>query len=207
MARGAYPVAAGHGAPLAPGVALDEVEHAARRVAGAEFRGALPAEQFYRLLGDLREPGRDGRGFRVQALFETAVAQGEPENGEFRRGRVHPVERLREICHRRGRGCPAVFRAESGEPPDGIAQRACLHQFGLRRLRPRALGADGIEPLVHVRARAKVIVDAVLASPDRAHQAHGGRLVRQCPGALRGRGGRHGWRLSRVKALVSVRRA
>jgi hypothetical protein len=188
-------------------MALDEVQHAARRVAGAEFRGALPAEQFYRLLGDLREPGRHGRGFRVQALFETPVPQGESENGEFRRGRVHPVERLGEIRHRRGRGRPAVVRAESGEPPDGIAQRARLHQLVLRRIRPRTLGADGIQPLVHVRARAKVIVKAVLASPDRAHQAHGRRLIGERPGALRGCDGRHGWRLSRVKALESVRRA
>jgi hypothetical protein len=188
-------------------VALDEVEHAARSVAGAEFRGALPAEQFYRLLGDLREPGRHGRGFRVQALFETAVLQGEPENGEFRRGRVHLVERLREIRHRRGRGCPAVFRAESGEPPDGIAQRPRLRQLLLRRMRLRVLGADGIEPLVHVRGYAKVVVNAVLASPDRAHQAHGGRLIGQRPGALRTRGGRHAWRLSRMNALESVRSA
>jgi nucleoside-diphosphate-sugar epimerase len=44
VARGAYPVAAGHRAPFASRMSLDEEEHAARCIAGAQSRGSVTAE-------------------------------------------------------------------------------------------------------------------------------------------------------------------
>jgi hypothetical protein len=100
---------------------------------------------------------------------------------------------------------------EGGEPPDGVAERARLRQLGFRRVRGRAVGADGVEPLVQVDGGAQVVVDAVGVRPDRAHQAHGLRLVGQHPDTRRGGGGGcwfwHAMMLSRIKQLASVRQA
>ena len=208
MARGAYPVTAGHGAPLAPGVALDEVEHATRRVAGAEFRGALSAEQFYRLLGDLREPGGHRRRALAHPQFQPAVPQGEQGRGKLRRGRVHLVSRRGDIADRGGRGQPAVLRDVAGEPPHGVAQRARLRELTLGGVRAGPFNAGGVEPLVHVGRGAQFIVNAVRVRMDRAHQAHGQRFLGQHPGPRRGRGcrgGRHAQRLSRLFGVASVR--
>jgi hypothetical protein len=115
--------------------------------------------------------------------------QGEAGSGKLRRDRVDQVEGRSDIGHRRGRGRPRVARDVAGEPPDGVAQRPRLRQLALGRVRARAVDADGVEPVVHVSGRGEVIVDAVGIRPDRAHQAHGQRLIGQDPGALRARAG------------------